>query len=110
MSPAALLLMSLGKQMLLVIRSCAYLGRNLSIMSRRAAEFFVMNVKKDYSDSIGGADEPINVLCICPVCNEGAANVTLQRPDLSKLLVQVRRATAVDQLELLRWLQTKFKA
>ena len=78
--------MNLGKQMLLVIRSCAYLGRNLSIMSQRAAEFFVMNVKKDYSDSIGGADEPINVL------------------------VQVRRATAVDQLELLRWLQTKFKA
>lgn len=59
--------------------------------------------------SLGGSDEASNLKAICSVCNEGAANVTLQRPDLNKLLVQVRRATAVDQLELLRWLQTKFK-
>jgi len=44
------------------------------------------------------------------VCNEGAANITLQRPDLNKLLVQVRRATAADQRALLDWLKTKFKA
>jgi hypothetical protein len=60
--------------------------------------------------SLGGSDEASNLKAICSVCNEGAANITLQRPDLNKLLVQVRRATAADQLELLRWLQTKFKA
>lgn len=60
--------------------------------------------------SLGGSDETSNLKAICSVCNEGAANITLQRPDLNKLLVQVRRATAADQLELLRWLQTKFNA
>jgi hypothetical protein len=60
--------------------------------------------------SLGGSDVASNLKAICSVCNEGAANITLQRPDLNKLLVQVRRATASDQLELLRWLQAKFKA
>jgi hypothetical protein len=59
--------------------------------------------------SLGGSDEPANLKAICSVCNEGAANITLQRPDLNKLLVQVRRATALDQLEVLRWLKVKFK-
>ena len=59
--------------------------------------------------SLGGNDEAANLKAICSVCNEGAANITLQRPDLSKLMVQVRRATAMDQRELLKWLRTKFK-
>lgn len=60
--------------------------------------------------SMGGSDEPANLRAICSVCNEGASNVMLPRPDLQRLLVQVRRATAADQRELLAWLQTKFKA
>ncbi|MFY7941067.1 MAG: HNH endonuclease [Burkholderiaceae bacterium] len=59
--------------------------------------------------SMGGTDEATNLKAICSVCNEGAANITLQRPDLRKLMVQVRRATSTDQRELLTWLKTKFK-
>jgi hypothetical protein len=59
--------------------------------------------------SLGGSDDANNLKAICSVCNEGAANITLQRPDLNKLMVQVRRATAGDQRELLKWLKTKFK-
>lgn len=58
--------------------------------------------------SLGGTDDPGNLRAICSVCNEGAANVTLQRPDLQKLLVQVRRATVQDQLAVLDWLHNKF--
>ncbi len=58
--------------------------------------------------SMGGNDEASNLKAICSVCNEGAANITLQRPELNKLMVQVRRATATDQRELLKWLKTKF--
>lgn len=58
--------------------------------------------------SMGGTDDASNLRAICSVCNEGASNVTLTRPDLHKLLVQVRRATAQDQLELLQWLKKKF--
>ena len=59
--------------------------------------------------SAGGSDEASNLRAICSVCNEGASNITLQRPDLTKLLVQVRRATALDQKELLVWLKNKFQ-
>ena len=58
--------------------------------------------------SVGGTDDATNLRAICSVCNEGASNVTLTRPDLKKLLIQVRRATAQDQIEVLRWLVTKF--
>ena len=58
--------------------------------------------------SIGGADDASNLRAICSVCNEGASNATLPRPDLQKLLIQVRRATAIDQREVLRWLLKKF--
>jgi len=58
--------------------------------------------------SIGGTDDPSNLRAICSVCNEGASNITLTRPDLQKLLIQVRRATNSDQLELLKWLLHKF--
>ena len=57
---------------------------------------------------MGGTDDPANLRAICSVCNEGASNATLTRPDLQKILIQVRRATAADQLEVLKWLMTKF--
>lgn len=60
--------------------------------------------------SLGGTDDPSNLRAICSVCNEGASNATLTRPDLQKLLVQVRRATASDQREVLKWLMAKFPA
>jgi 5-methylcytosine-specific restriction endonuclease McrA len=58
--------------------------------------------------SQGGSEETNNLRALCSVCNEGAANLTLDRPSLHKLLVQVRRAPAADQRELLNWLNTKF--
>ena len=58
--------------------------------------------------SMGGTDDPGNLRAICSVCNEGASNLTLNRPDAIKLLAQVRRAPAKDQLDVLRWLIIKF--
>lgn len=58
--------------------------------------------------SMGGTDDPSNLRAICSVCNEGASNATLTRPDLQKLLIQIRRATSSDQLEVLKWLIKKF--
>lgn len=58
--------------------------------------------------SKGGNDDPSNLRAICSVCNEGAQNVTLIRPDLKHLMIQARRATTSDQLELLKWLAKKF--
>lgn len=58
--------------------------------------------------SMGGTDSPSNLRAICSVCNEGASNLTLNRPDAIKLLAQLRRAPAKDQLDVLRWIVQKF--
>jgi 5-methylcytosine-specific restriction endonuclease McrA len=58
--------------------------------------------------SMGGTDDPSNLRAICSVCNEGASNITLTRPDLQKLLIQIRRATNGDQVDILKWLIQKF--
>ena len=58
--------------------------------------------------SVGGADDASNLRAICSVCNEGASNITLQRPKADKLLIQLRRAPGNDQLEVLKWLISKF--
>ncbi len=58
--------------------------------------------------SQGGIDDASNLRALCSVCNEGASNLTLERPSAQKLLIQVRRAKGGDQLELLQWLIQKF--
>ncbi|MBN1518272.1 HNH endonuclease [Candidatus Sumerlaeota bacterium] len=58
--------------------------------------------------SQGGTDDPSNLRAICSVCNEGASNLTLERPSALKLLAQVRRAKGADQVQVLKWLVQKF--
>jgi len=58
--------------------------------------------------SMGGTDDAGNLRAVCSVCNEGASNLTLNRPEAIKLIAQVRRAPAKDQLDVLNWLVRKF--
>jgi hypothetical protein len=58
--------------------------------------------------SMGGTDDPSNLRAVCSICNEGAKNLTLDRPSLMKLLIQIRRATGADQLAVLKWLSGKY--
>lgn len=58
--------------------------------------------------SQGGSSDPTNLRALCSVCNEGAQNATLSRPNIVWLLGQVRRAGGVEQLEVLSWLLRKF--
>lgn len=67
-----------------------------------------MHIGHVLDKSLGGSDDPGNLRAVCSVCNEGAANITLVRPDAAKLLAQIRRAAAADQIEVLRFLQRKF--
>lgn len=56
----------------------------------------------------GGSDEGDNLRLLCSVCNEGASNLTLVRPDSISLLIQVRRAPTKVQLDVMEWLLKKF--
>ena len=58
--------------------------------------------------SQGGDDEFANLRALCSVCNEGAANITLERPSSLKLLAQIRKANANEQIKVLEWLVSKF--
>lgn len=58
--------------------------------------------------SMGGTDEPSNLRAICSVCNEGASNITQDRPTFVKLKTQVLRSTNDVQLEVLATLIRKF--
>jgi len=58
--------------------------------------------------SQGGTDDAFNLRALCSICNEGASNLTLDRPTAQKLLIQIRRARGIDQEEVLRWLVKKF--
>ncbi len=58
--------------------------------------------------SMGGTDDPSNLRAVCSICNEGASNITPDRPTVMKLKAQVRKARGEDQLELLKFLVDKF--
>lgn len=58
--------------------------------------------------SQGGIDDFSNLRAICSVCNEGAANLTADRPTALKLLAQIRRSSATEQIEVLKWLMKKY--
>lgn len=58
--------------------------------------------------SMGGTNEANNLRAICSVCNEGASNLTLNRPNTIKLMAQIMRAPSKDQLDVLEWLIKKF--
>lgn len=58
--------------------------------------------------SLGGRDELSNLRTLCATCNQGAKNITTEKPSLIWLLSQVRRATESDQKALQEWLDTKF--
>lgn len=60
--------------------------------------------------SMGGTDDPSNLRAVCSVCNEGASNITPDRPTLIKLKAQVRKAKGDDQIALLKWLLEKYPA
>lgn len=67
-----------------------------------------LHIGHSIDKSQGGTDDPGNLRAICSVCNEGASNITSDRPSAMKLLVQIRRAPTHEQLEVMRWLIRKF--
>lgn len=58
--------------------------------------------------SLGGRDELSNLRTLCSSCNQGAKNVTAERPSEVWLLAQVRRAGQDEQRAVYAWLKRKF--
>lgn len=58
--------------------------------------------------SLGGKDELANLRALCSTCNQGAKNVTSEKPSTIWLLSQIRRAGVAEQKAVFDWLKTKF--
>jgi hypothetical protein len=58
--------------------------------------------------SLGGKDELSNLRALCSTCNQGAKNITGEKPTAIWLLSQVRRAGQDEQRAAFNWLQKKF--
>jgi 5-methylcytosine-specific restriction endonuclease McrA len=58
--------------------------------------------------SLGGKDELSNLRALCSTCNQGAKNITSEKPTTIWLLSQIRRAGQDEQKAVFVWLRTKF--
>ena len=58
--------------------------------------------------SLGGKDELSNLRALCSICNQGAKNITGEKPTNIWLLSQIRRAGQDEQRAVFDWLRKKF--
>lgn len=58
--------------------------------------------------TLGGKDELGNLQALCSTCNQGAKNVTGEKPTWIWLKAQIKRAAQDDQKSVFDWLKTKF--
>ena len=58
--------------------------------------------------SLGGRDELSNLKTFCSSCNQGAKNITTEKPTTIWLLSQIRRAGIEEQRAVFEWLGKKF--
>lgn len=60
--------------------------------------------------NLGGREELSNLRTLCSGCNQGAKNITGEKPSAIWLLSQVRRAGQDEQRAVFEWLRSKFSA
>jgi HNH endonuclease len=58
--------------------------------------------------SLGGLEELSNLRALCSTCNQGAKNITGEKPTTIWLLSQIRRAGQDEQRAVFDWLCKKF--
>ena len=58
--------------------------------------------------SLGGKEELSNLRALCSTCNQGAKNITGEKPTGVWLLSQIRRAGQDEQRAVFDWLKKKF--
>ena len=86
---------------------CGISPGDIDELTGREAKF---DVEIIWPENIGGGYETPNLKMLCSTCNQGAKNITTEKPSKIWLLSQVRRAGQDEQVAVLKWLREKFKA
>ena len=84
---------------------CGLTPGDIDPATGRAVRLHLGHIK---DKSLGGKDELSNLRALCSTCNQGAKNITVEKPSTIWLLSQVRRAGQEEQMAVLRWLRKKF--
>ncbi len=84
---------------------CGLCPGDIDPSTGRAVRLHIGHIK---DKRLGGKDELSNLRALCSTCNQGAKNITLEKPSTIWLLSQISRAGQDEQKAVLEWLRTKF--
>ena len=85
---------------------CGLTPGDIDAGSGRKVRLHIGHIK---DKSLGGKQELSNLRTLCSTCNQGAKNVTGEKPGTIWLLSQIRRAGQDEQRAVLLWLRKKFE-
>jgi 5-methylcytosine-specific restriction endonuclease McrA len=86
---------------------CGLTPGDIDPVTNRKVRMHIGHIK---DKNLGGKDELANLRALCSSCNQGAKNVTSEKPGSIWLLSQVRRAGQDEQRAVYKWLKAKFPA
>jgi hypothetical protein len=84
---------------------CGLTPGDIDPATERKVRLHVGHIK---DKSLGGQDELSNLRALCSTCNQGAKNITGEKPTTIWLLSQIRRSGQEEQRAVFDWLAKKF--
>ena len=84
---------------------CGLAPGDIDLATGRNVRLHVGHIK---DKNLGGKDELSNLRALCSTCNQGAKNITGEKPSVIWLLSQIRRSGQEEQRAVFEWLRKKF--